>query len=46
MDYVNILIEKSYRLKNIVVDLFDLAKSTSGDIKLELETLDLKRLIE
>lgn len=45
-DYVNILIKKSHRLKNIVLDLFDLAKSTSGDIKLELETLDLKKLIE
>jgi len=45
-DYVNILTEKSDRLKNIVVDIFDLAKSSSGDIKLELETLDLKRLIE
>lgn len=45
-DYVNILIDKSDRLKNIVVDLFDLAKSTSGDIRLELETLDLKRLVE
>lgn len=45
-DYVNILSEKSYRLKNIVSDLFDLAKSTSGDINLDMERLDLKRLIE
>ena len=45
-DYVNILADKSDRLKNIVSDLFDLAKSTSGDINLELETLDMKRLIE
>lgn len=45
-DYVSILIEKSNRLKNIVIDLFDLAKSTSGDINLELETIDLKKLIE
>jgi len=45
-DYVNILSEKAYRLKNIVSDLFDLAKSTSGDIKLDLEKLDLKKLIE
>jgi len=45
-DYVNILSEKAYRLKNIVSDLFDLAKSTSGDIKLNLEKLDLKKLIE
>lgn len=45
-DYVNILIDKSNRLKNIVSDLFDLAKSTSGDIKLEMEVIDLKRLVE
>lgn len=45
-DYVNILSEKSYRLKNIVSDLFDLAKSTSGDINLHMEKLDLKKLIE
>jgi signal transduction histidine kinase len=45
-DYVKILAEKSDRLKNIVADLFDLAKSTSGDIALDLEPLDLKKLIE
>lgn len=45
-DYVSILAEKSNRLKNIVADLFDLAKSTSGDIALELENLDMKKLIE
>jgi signal transduction histidine kinase len=45
-DYVKILAEKSNRLKHIVSDLFDLAKSTSGDISLELESLDIKRLIE
>lgn len=45
-DYVKILAEKSNRLKNIVADLFDLAKSASGDIKLDLESLDLKKLIE
>ena len=45
-DYVNILAEKSGRLKNIVSDLFDLAKSTSGNLPLELERLDLKKLVE
>ena len=45
-DYVKILAEKSNRLKNIVADLFDLAKSTSGNITLNLETLDVKKLIE
>ena len=45
-DYVDILIKKSEMLKNMVADLFDLAKSTSGDISLELESLDLKKLVE
>jgi signal transduction histidine kinase len=45
-DYVRILQDKSDRLKNMVTDLFDLAKSTSGDIELELETIDMKKLIE
>jgi len=45
-DYVKILSEKSERLKNIVSDLFDLAKSTSGNLSLDLEYLDLKKLIE
>lgn len=45
-DYVNILMEKSNRLKNIVADLFDLAKSTSGAINVDFEELDLKKLIE
>jgi signal transduction histidine kinase len=46
MDYVKILAEKSNRLKTIVADLFDLAKSTSGNISLEVESLDIKKLIE
>jgi signal transduction histidine kinase len=45
-DYVAILTEKSDRLKHIVADLFDLAKSTSGEMSLEFEELDLKKLLE
>lgn len=45
-DYVSILSEKSNRLKNIVSDLFDLAKSTSGNLPLEMENIDLKKLVE
>jgi len=45
-DYVQILSEKTNRLKNIVSDLFDLAKSTSGDISMEMEKIDIKKLIE
>ena len=45
-DYTKVLIEKSNRLKHIVSDLFDLAKSTSGSMPVELEKIDLKKLIE
>lgn len=45
-DYVNILLDKSNRLKQIVSDLFELAKSSSGDIHLDLEILDIKKLME
>lgn len=45
-DYVSILADKSNRLKNIVSDLFDLAKSTSGNLPLNMENIDLKKLIE
>lgn len=45
-DYVTVLAQKSERLKSIVADLFDLSKSASGNIPLEMESLDLKRLIE
>ena len=44
-DYIGILQDKSERLKNIVMDLFDLAKSTSGDVKLENDCIDLGKLI-
>jgi signal transduction histidine kinase len=45
-DYVNILADKSGRLNNIVSDLFDLAKVTSGNMPLNIENIDLKKLIE
>lgn len=45
-DYVQILTKKTERLKNIIADLFELAKSTSGDIKINLEVMDMRRLIE
>lgn len=44
-DYVTILAQKATRLKDMVQDLFDLAKSTSGNIKLEMEQLDISKLI-
>lgn len=45
-DYVTILKEKAERLKNIVADLFELAKSSSGDIQVDMERLDIKKLLE
>ncbi|MBE0450955.1 MAG: HAMP domain-containing histidine kinase [Clostridia bacterium] len=45
-EYVTVLTEKSDRLKYIVSDLFDLAKSTTGNIQVDFEEIDLKRLIQ
>lgn len=45
-DYVAILIKKTERLKDIISDLFELAKSTSGDVKVDMEEMDMKRLVE
>lgn len=45
-EFVAVLSEKSDRLKHIVSDLFDLAKSTTGNIQVDLEEIDLKRLIQ
>lgn len=43
-EYVGVLQKKSERLKNIVADVFELAKTTSGEITVEHERLDLTRL--
>jgi signal transduction histidine kinase len=45
-DYVKILAQKSERLKNLIQDLFDLSKANSENIALDLEQLDLARLIK
>ncbi|MBS7007689.1 sensor histidine kinase [Anaerostipes sp.] len=45
-DYVKILNQKTERLKNTIADLFELAKSTSGEAKVTLEPMDLKKLME
>lgn len=44
-DYVNVLSNKAERLKTIVADLFDLAKSTSGNAEVETEKLNICKLI-
>ncbi|MGN1422047.1 MAG: sensor histidine kinase [Oscillospiraceae bacterium] len=43
-DYVKILQSKSERLKNIVSDVFELAKATSGEMTAERSPIDLSRL--
>lgn len=45
-DYIEILAQKSERLENLIQDLFDLAKASSDNISLEVEKLDLARLIK
>lgn len=44
-DYIRILAQKSDSLKNIVADLFDLAKVTSGNSEIKLEKIDMNKLI-
>lgn len=45
-DYVSVIKTKAARLKHIIADLFDLSKSSSGNVELEMENLDLKKLLE
>lgn len=45
-DYIKVLGQKSERLKLLIQDLFDLSKVVSGEIEVEMKTLDLAKLIE
>ncbi|MBP1762188.1 MAG: hypothetical protein H6Q64_1730, partial [Firmicutes bacterium] len=40
-DYIKILAQKSERLKQLIQDLFDLSKASSGNAALDMEKLDL-----
>ncbi|MBW7573531.1 sensor histidine kinase [Caproiciproducens faecalis] len=44
-DYIEILAQKSDRLKNMVQDIFQVSKATSGNIELNMEVLDYGKLI-
>lgn len=44
-DYASVLAQKSARLQNLIQDLFDLSKANSDNIALEVEKIDLARLI-
>lgn len=45
-EYAAALREKSYRLKNMVQDVFDLSKATSGNLHVECTVIDLVKLIK
>lgn len=45
-DYVEILSDKQEHLKQMIQDIFDLSKSTSGTAEFNLEELDMKKLLE
>lgn len=44
-DYVRILKRKSYRLKNMIQDLFDLSKASSGNLPIQFQEIDLSKLV-
>ena len=44
-DYVNILDEKSQRLKNMVQDVFAVSKAASGELPMNMERLDFGKLL-
>ncbi|WP_322170762.1 sensor histidine kinase [Acutalibacter caecimuris] len=45
-DYVNILSQKTQRLSGIVQDVFEVSKAATGNISLNLEDLDIGRLLQ
>lgn len=44
-DYVRILDEKSQRLRNMVQDVFEVSKAASGQLTVDMETLDFGKLL-
>ncbi|MEY8391412.1 MFS domain-containing histidine kinase [Lachnospiraceae bacterium 45-W7] len=45
-DYVEVLSRKAQKLKEMIDSLFDLAKTSSGNVELKMEPLEMNRLIE
>ncbi|MEY8517071.1 HAMP domain-containing sensor histidine kinase [Lachnospiraceae bacterium 29-84] len=45
-DYVEVISQKSQKLKEMIDSLFDLAKTSSGNVELKMEVLELNRLVE
>ncbi len=46
IEYIKILDEKAKRMSKMVEDVFDISKSASGDVTLNFENLNAKKLIE
>lgn len=44
-DYINILDKKSHRLKTLIEDIFEASKLSSGDVKFNIEKIDIKELL-
>lgn len=44
-EFIRILGEKSERLKNIVQDVFEISKATSGQLPIKMEVLDMGKLL-
>lgn len=44
-EYIQILGEKSERLRGIVQDVFEVSKATSGQLPINMETLDMGKLL-
>ncbi|MCI8483755.1 MAG: HAMP domain-containing histidine kinase [Lachnospiraceae bacterium] len=45
-DYVEVIFGKAQKLKEMIDSLFDLAKTSSGNVELKMETLELNCLIQ
>lgn len=44
-DYVEVISDKAGRLKEMIESLFSIAKASSGNVELNMQTIDLNRLI-
>ncbi len=45
-DYTEVLSRKAQKLKEMIDSLFDLAKTSSGNVELKMEPMEMNRLIE
>ena len=45
-DYVSVISQKSEHLKDMIQDLFEISKATSGNAELVLEKLDMNKLLQ